>query len=214
MTLLVAVKSCQSHRGFHQAIRDTWGKHIPVRFFMGGDGEGLADETFLGCADDYHNLSYKTKAICRWSSERRYDYTFLCDTDTFVVPSRLLACGYEQYDYVGKINSEIGRTFPYTTRLREGPIEDFPECYPWASGGIGYFVSEKAARILAETEPITKCIEDLWVSQVLSPRSDMKILDHKSFNNYVSWHFPQGLYKKRYSPETKWMEQMYAEHIR
>src|ERR1700722_15841442 len=116
MSLLVAVKSCNQHRdlGHHNVIRETWGKSLDVKFFLGGGmGKNEPDELRLDCPDDYHSLPLKTREICKWAMGKKVDHLFICDTDSYVIPSKLLTCGYEQYDYAGKIDREFGVPFAY-----------------------------------------------------------------------------------------------------
>ena len=136
---LIAVKSCwrESGNGFNRAVRDTWGKDVKgadVGFFLGRFGlAGREAEIVLDCPDDYNGLPYKTKAICKWVWNHDYTHLFACDTDTFVMPERLLNSGFENYDYVGHFNGPRGI-----------PNVVYGKCYSWASGGSGYWLSRKA----------------------------------------------------------------------
>src|SRR5277367_5778409 len=109
MRLLVAIKSCQRDKvsGCHQAIRDTWGKDFPadvdVRFFVGGSEISLlADEVLVPVIDDLVNLPLKVREIAKYAIDKNYDFAYICDVDTFVIPKRLLASGFENYDYLGR----------------------------------------------------------------------------------------------------------------
>lgn len=217
MRLLIAIKSCQEHRlaGHHGSILNTWGKDVPsdvdLRFFIGDAGrfEPKSDQTVcLGCPDEYAGLPRKTKAILGWSLWNGYDYTFLCDTDTFVIPNHLLRCGFESWDYSGRFgpSPQIGTTFEY--RDEHQTIE---KCHPWASGGIGYFLSRKAAELVARSWP-TQWAEDLHVGQVLGPHiqaGEITAADIPDFECNISWHFPQRKYRCKYDPRLRWMETMY-----
>jgi hypothetical protein len=219
--LMVCVKSCQAHleRGDHDVIRSTWGKDakaagIDVRFFVGSDFKKYQnDEIHLKCPDDYNGLSYKTREICKWASGKVLDYIFLCDTDTFLIPSKMLQCGFKGYDYAGKISRPIGKTFHYEDVDREGSREVHDHCYPWASGGYGYFLSRKAFSEMAYEHPSARA-EDLWTGQVigaLAAVGEMTILDTPP--NVYSWHFPVAEHGgNNYDPKFGWMQKMYAEH--
>jgi hypothetical protein len=224
MTLAIAVKSCYRDQkdGFHQVIRETWGKRLPgtVQFFVGVYGWPARnamgyDEVGLACPDDYDSLPFKTKAICNWFVHyTTCSHIFLCDTDTFIIPSKLLTCGYENYDLLGYIQRPFTDVFRYTAVGREGRTEIQEYCRPWPSGGLGYFLSRRAAQLVADSKP-TSWAEDLWIGQLLSPRiaaGEMTGLDHKNFAGVISWHFPQARYGKRYDPSTNWMQEMYKEH--
>ena len=222
MRLLIAVKSCRQdlERGCHQAIRDTWGKDAvalgaDVVFFTGDWVPACPvkqDEAILNCKDDYDSLPFKTREICRYAVARSYDYVFLCDTDTFVIPERLLKSGFELYDYYGVIRLEVGKTFAYDAVDRQGKHWPLDKCYPWASGGIGYFLSKRATYIISHIEPDIWA-EDLWVGQVMGEqqaRGQLAIADARNFNLFVSWHFPQMLYGESYDPEIGWMQDLYS----
>ena len=119
-------------------------------------------------SDDYHALPHKTPAIAQTALGDGYDTIFLCDTDTFLVPRLLLKTGFERYDYFGATRKELGVTFRYTAPDRNRRQWFLPKCYPWASGGIGYFLSRKAMDIVAHRDPDIWA-EDLWVGQVMGP---------------------------------------------
>ena len=169
-----SVKSCQRDRrdGLHQRIRDTWGKALPdgvtLKFFMGDSWCTLEsrdpDEVSLVCPDDYHNLPYKTREICRHSDS---DYIFLCDTDTYVDTKRMLESDFEKFDYYGYFANFTEETFPYAAIDRNGHAELRDKCNRWASGGFGYFLSREAAHAVAIEEP-SSWAEDLWVGQVMA----------------------------------------------
>ena len=213
MTLQIAVKSCVQHRdaGFHQAIRDTWGASLDVKFFLGGPS-AASDEISLDCPDDYHSLPLKTKAICQWAVGQDVEHVFLCDTDTFLLPNKLLSCGFENYDYVGKIDRPLGSRRRYIAVDRDGLMLEYPFAFPWASGGFGYFLSRKAFTIIANSAPYGWA-EDLWVGQVLGPRyetGEIKML-HVGAEEY-SWHFPSHVFKSGYDLKFGWMYKMFEEH--
>ena len=176
MKLLICVKSCQADqdRGLHDAIRATWGKDakalgIDVRFFVGASfTTHQSDEIHLKCDDDYNSLPFKTREICRWANGKTFSHVFLCDTDTAVSPRKLLASGFEKFDYAGKIDRTLGVTFRYESVSRDGLRETLTRCYPWASGGYGYSLSRQAFTTVTQEYPTTWA-EDLWVGQVLGP---------------------------------------------
>lgn len=213
MNILIAIKSCYQarHSGSHVEIRDTWSRNFEgnladIRFFEGDVGQqigiGIAsmdfDEIFLyGCPDDYLSLPFKTQRILRWAEDKNYDYIFLCDNDTFVKPE-LLKSGFEKYDYIGCFNGLetfnctdingnhylLPKTFEYTDEYGNY----FPLTYSWASGGWGYFLSKKAARLVASNTP-TGWAEDFWVGQVLGPLVHRRNITCKNIpKNTVTFH--------------------------
>jgi hypothetical protein len=224
MKLLIAVKSCQRDLklGFHNVIRGTWGKDakalgIDVRFFVGAEATPYqSDEVHVKVADEYNALPYKTREICRWANGKMLDYVFLCDTDTFIRLDTMLAW-YEKiklnkYDYAGKISQPANKPFRYEHTGREGQKEYHERCYPWASGGFGYFLSRKAVQEVAFEHPMSQC-EDLWVGQVigkLAAQGEMSILSTPA--NEYSWHHPNHGELYSLEPLKTWQEQMYREH--
>lgn len=220
--LLVAVKSCLADldRGCHDVIRSTWGEDLKgkalLRFFVGKETDGKSsrvfksDEIVLDVADDYHSLPFKTRGICQWATNKLLSGVFLCDNDTYVNVNRLLACGYQGYDYAGKISQPLGQTFPYEAVDRNGKKEIIDRCHPWASGGFGYFLSNDAVMEISEAYP-TSWAEDLWVGQMLGPfivKGQFTGLDLPA--NSYSWHFPSGQYGHGYNPADGWMELMHG----
>lgn len=236
MTLLVAVKSCLKDidRGCHDVIRNTWGRHIPVKFFIGHSWEQLYrndtdylpedykhngirylanDEYIMECNDGYDDLPYKTRCILEFFLEGYWSHIFLCDIDTFIVPERLVKTKYELFDYAGRFGSvfPIGTTFNH----RDDRNNTIPNCHPWASGGVGYFLSRRAAEIVLAA-PVVSWAEDLNVGQALGPHiqaGDIKAIDLPDFEGQVAWHFSRRLYENQmYDPKFEWMEKMYNEN--
>lgn len=223
MKLLIAVKSCQDDKraGFHEPIRNTWlpeakALGIDVRFMMGintGDTQQpipLRDEMYLNAGDRYSDLPEKTQQICLWMYGKVYDFVYLCDTDTCLKPTKLLASGFQKYDYTGKIDKPLNVPFYYQAVDRGGNIEAHPQCYPWASGGFGYTLSRRAALTVATHNPVSWA-EDLGVGQMLAPDIATESITalHVPAGTY-SAHYSSETNGSRYSPETKWMETMYA----
>ncbi len=170
--ILIAIISCKRDidNGFNDAIRDTWIRHIPEGVdykFIIGQNDGLVlkdDEVMLPCPDDYNNLPYKTKALLEWALVNDYDFVYKCDTDTYLMPDRLINSGFHNFDYVGHFNGPIGQTNTIYGCL-----------YSWTSGGSGYCLSKKAMQIVVsyDASHMSMCpvlqipCEDLWVGQLL-----------------------------------------------
>jgi hypothetical protein len=163
--LLIAITSCDKHRAWQFAQRQTWIRDIPqkvsYRFFLGNPAAGNAenDEVFLDVPDDYLGLPLKTRGVSRWALEQGFNLLYKTDVDTLVLPPNLLDSGFEQYDYVGGLNTE------------RPPVT-------FASGGAGYCLSEKAMKLVATNTPWPEGgPEDVWVACVLKdngilPQSD------------------------------------------
>jgi hypothetical protein len=205
--LLLAVKSCRRDQqtGCHEAIRETYAANLPegvdVRFFMGGEGPILmeADEVLLPVPDDYWTLTPKTKAICRYAVMNEYDFTYTCDTDTYLIPSRMLESEFAKYDFSGghlchgEHGQELGKPYPGWTSPQGGVADPF---YAYMSGGVGMFLSHKAAEMVATTEYYHHS-EDVWVGQVLGPfiqNGELTGAVLKNFEYYAAWHLNCGYY--------------------
>lgn len=143
-----------------EAQRSTWMKDAPAfstyvdcKFFYGRGGQRTPekDEVFLDCPDDYPNLPHKMQAIYRWALAKGYDHVFKCDDDTYIYLDRLMASGFEQWDYTGYI--------------RESDTEYFPNRY--ISGGPGYWLSRKALEKMTSLDP-DHWAEDLWTGRVMA----------------------------------------------
>ncbi len=96
---------------------------------------------------DYRSLPQRTRAFCQWAISRDdWDYLFKCDDDTYVSISRLVRYPLAA-DYIGA---------EWTPRVR------------YASGGAGYFLSRKAAEVVAERMTQKEGPEDVYVRDVLA----------------------------------------------
>jgi hypothetical protein len=197
MSLMVGIKSCQRDReaGFHSAIRETWGGNLPhaLYFFMGGESGGV-DEIGLDCPDGYWELPYKTKAILQWFLKTEASHIFLCDCDTFVLPSTF-GLGYEAVDYAGKISYwPVGAQMGATFRYNDGRGNVIDPCHAWASGGYGYFLSRKAAEAVIPVTPLSWA-EDLFVGQVMGPLLKSGDIQAKDLDlrNKHTWHFNKAV---------------------
>ena len=154
MKILIVIKCCHKYQVRAQACRDTWLADLPpgtdYKFFYGrGPGEPKPDEVFLDVDDHYFALPAKSQAICKWGAERDYDYIFFCDDDTYVVVDRLLVAVPVGKDYVG--------------RLR-GPSGNWPAPY---CSGFAYWLSKRAASIVAETTLYLDPVDDRMIGNML-----------------------------------------------
>lgn len=213
--LLIAVKSCHVHaqQGYNEIIRQTWGKHCSPVFFMGTSYTdsipSRIDEVILNVTDNYESLPHKTREILKYFLLGDWTHIFLCDTDTYIRPEALMKTGFEKYDVSGRFGNSpaIGTTFEHTD-ARGNFIKN---CHPWPSGGVGYFLSRKAAHIVTMTEPMSWA-EDFYVGQATGPliqSGELKAVDLPDFEGAAAWHFPRRMYNgKVYNPSFKWHEKM------
>jgi hypothetical protein len=152
--VLVALSSCQSYEndGRNQSVRDTWLKDLPegwdYRFFHGRSALPKDDVIVVNCDDGMNDLTHKTQGKLRWAVEHGYDFVFCCFPDTYACVERLVACGFENHDYVG------------TFYCHPGGI-------PYCQGGAGYFLSRRAAEIVAAANLPHYIAEDCIVGDTL-----------------------------------------------
>ncbi len=225
MKILIAILSCarDAGNGFNQVVRDTWGGHVSsadLRFFMGHNAVARhGDEVLLDAGDEYLELPYKSRELQRWVVSQGYDYTYKCDTDTYVRPQVLLGSGFQEWDYVGVFNGPLGvpnKVDGGWMKRRSGREGKF---FAWPSGGSGYWVSAKASRIIAATEEIDDYAEDRWVGQILGPyiaRGEIRArhdgrygwgFNPGNFRTEISSHFGRSIPGHEYS--VSWMRSHY-----
>jgi hypothetical protein len=207
MRLLIAVKSCQKDKqaGYHQAIRETWGKTLPkgvdLLFFVGGTTPPPnleKDERYLPVSDGYWESWPKAHAILRYAIQKSYDFSLLCDTDTYIVLPELMRSGFESYDYCGAWINPPGAVFgkvypPFYTGYYHFLVSP---SYAWASGGHGYILSKTAAKIAAAALPLCGEGEDFFVGCTLGPFIMSGEIKAKIIPNLlnVTFHLACGFY--------------------
>jgi hypothetical protein len=161
---VILIGSCARDRenGFNRAARETWlrtwSELVPYKFVLGrGCQEPLPDEIVLDVDDGYLGTPYKFRESHRWATEQGYDFTFHCDSDTYVIVPRLLSSGFQEHECIGYMISN-------------------PEMYP--QGGAGYWLGPRgnAAVILDSPQPEEKW-GDLWLGNALR-RSGVHDLTH------------------------------------
>lgn len=169
MKILIALLGSHTQPEHMAAQRETWLQDLDdkadYKYCLGLPGGSEPDVLYLYQADGplwerrgdgvSHRtwvLNRKVEALCRYAVERDYDYVFKCDDDTYVNVDRLLASGFEQHDYSGS-----------TDRHKAEGIGE----YRWCQGGAGYWLSNKAAAIVAESGLTTIRAEDFAVGGLL-----------------------------------------------
>lgn len=120
-----------------------------LKFFLGRGTADHQDEVILDVGDDYQSLPQKMQAMCQWARAHHYDFIFKSDDDSYVVPARLMASGFQQHDYTGRVR---------------GPSGPFPAPY---CSGFGYWLSAKAAAVIADCKLNGDQAEDRMVANTL-----------------------------------------------
>jgi hypothetical protein len=184
MKPLIGVMSCirDKHLGCHDVIRRTWVAHmvpgIEYRIFVGQGEVSLApDEVQLDIPDDYYHLPEKSQAMCRWTLENSHDFLFKADRDTFLSPKRLLASGFERFDYSGHFPMHPQEGYLPADGHDLSEYCDPRGVYPYCSGGCGYWRSTKAMEMVVAAPLDWKRLdnkgnpaEDLWMPNILLPQ--------------------------------------------
>jgi hypothetical protein len=155
---LVQVISHHGGREWRRAIRETWWRPdlIDSRFIVGGHAAGLEpDVTVVDTPDDYAGISLKVREALRVAVDQGYSHVFTCFTDTYVSVPRLLASGYQHWDYSGFVPEAAD--WQQTSLIQDGKGR-----YAYASGGCGYWTSHEASRILIHHTP-RSTYDDVWV---------------------------------------------------
>jgi len=140
---LIGFLGCHRDEPDAQQQRDTWlvGSPVDHRYFIGRPGlDERPDVVWVDVDDGYTHLPFKTQAMCRWALSNGYTHLFKTDTDVYLRPERLLACGFEAWDYSG---------------FFRGRAEDEPNDVVtgnYCSGGSGYWLSSKAMEIVAAAQ--------------------------------------------------------------
>lgn len=232
MKVIFAVISYQgdAQNGNHDLIRETWGKDVigaDLKFFIGRRGahfvpqpdEVLVDfqrtrsckhewwESYKDCCQDFWQV--QVRSMLGWALLYEYDFIYLCSTDTFVVPRKLLAMGFEKYDYSGYFTPEelalgVQSTWDIYAEKR----------YAWADIGNGLFLSKKAAALVL-AEPINYQWVDQHIAQALGPYVKSGFITAArllAFRNNIAWHFRDQEGTGYQTHGTGWMKKMYQEH--
>lgn len=163
--VIVGALSGDDHQERRRRCLETW---IPDLEFRGVRtvflrGENCSPDQYsvrLPVYDHRDTLSLKTQAFCRWALDRRdWDYLFKCDDDTLIHPLRFAAfLPSLSGDYVG------GRWRPKS---------------PYASGGAGYFLSRRAAEVIARADLPAAYGEDRLIGETLAAAGILLTADQR-----------------------------------
>ena len=184
--LAVLVVSCKKNRHKQQAIRDTWAKdarlaNIDVYFIEGHPEQSEAllveDRLILPAPDTYEYLSHKIwHGVCAALQIVDADHYLKLDDDCILNVQKLLEFAYEKFDYIGSdINLGSRTAFDWHSaavfnKQLAGLIFEIDPEQTWYDGQGGYFLSRKAANLIAST-PLPKyqhMLEDYATGKVMS----------------------------------------------
>ena len=175
-----------------------------LRFFPGrGNISLVADEIQVNAPDDYLGLPRKTCAILRYAEAARFDFIFLCDTDTFVRPELLLASGFGIVISLA-ISGTAFRANEKVMGSMLGPLV------------AGYWLSMQAVSYIAHNQLFEDWAEDRMVGQLLGPHIAMGKLTAVNNRLYgasverddlITAHYESRILKRQYDPA--WMRALY-----
>jgi hypothetical protein len=173
--IVIGIFTCEEYADRRQACEETWIADFSddsdvLIVFLRGD-ESLdepyrrdANTLWCRCGDDYLSLIFKTRAFTRWATENiEFDYLFRCDDDTYVYRDRFVSHDQGGDDYIG---TPVRREF--------------------ASGGAGYFLSPRAAELIAEGDFEAKT-EDRQVGELLVANGIDLTVDRKFRGWTANW---------------------------
>lgn len=184
--LAILVVSCRKNRHKQQAIRDSWGRdaalaNIDLCFIEGHPEQAEAllveDRLIVPAPDTYEYLSHKIwHGVSAGLRLLDADHYLKIDDDCVVNIQKLLEFPYEKFDYMGSdVNLGSRTAFDWHgpavfNKQLAGLIFEIDPDQTWYDGQGGYFLSRKAARLLAET-PLAKyqhMLEDYATGRVMS----------------------------------------------
>jgi len=161
MRILLGAFSGQAMGDRRRLCAETWfpkpTTDVMAMMLLGGENKNGIEERdgvtclSLPCPDDYHSLTQRTRCFCEWALRfGDWDYLFKCDDDTYVAIDRLIQFDTGGRDYIGA-----------------NPWKHDSRVIPYASGGAGYFLSRRAAEIVARNLRHSGGAEDKLVGRIL-----------------------------------------------
>lgn len=175
---VILVNCCKKNRdlGCLNAIRESWASRaeVPFMFFLGQGCDpfyGAFDETILDVKDDYHGQSWKNREAIRWGLKQGFTNFFVCCDDTYI-DTHKLQLNVPEGDYVGNCKGTP----------KPGAVDGVP--YDYCHGGPGYWISERAARLIVAAEintdkNINHRLCDQWIGEVLYKNGILPVHDSR-----------------------------------
>lgn len=165
---MIVTASCKRDRenGCQDAVAMTWrhdlGQQALHRFVLGeGNEVPTLAEWVLYIPDGYAHTAAKLRATCRRVLTLGMQYLFYSDVDTYVCVPRLLKAVPHDADYVGFMCSE-----------------------GHAAGGNGFWLSNKAMRVLANSHCESGVYHDLWAGVMLR-QAGIKLVHDERYASFT-----------------------------
>ncbi|XP_034826657.1 beta-1,3-galactosyltransferase 5-like [Maniola hyperantus] len=209
--LLVLVTSSPKRFVQRQAIRDTWGKHVPAYFVLGLDGvavEDLTADNYLEAKeysdmiifqfqDHYQNLTLKTALMMQWTAARCPSHLdelmlFKTDDDVLVNPwlLRRVVRQNSGKDLVGyrKMNSYLHRD-AYNKWFVPRWLHR-PDLVPQYLSGTGYLIRGSRLEEILQAAfeiPIIN-LEDVYFTYIVSKfKLNLTLTHDRRLSPYKPW---------------------------
>jgi hypothetical protein len=173
-TLIAIVNARHRQATWANVIRETWLPHTVGKcdaFFFVGRGEPgdlnelPADTVVLDCDDSYMGLPDKIRAIMKWAYDHDYEFVLKCDDDVILDVDRMLASGYDQFEYTGKANRPITAETPFVVPM-----------------GFNYWVCRRGMAVLIDAPlPENSNDDEKWVAANLYNRLGIKLHDDQRY---------------------------------
>lgn len=167
MNVIVLIKSCHKYAARRVACRETWLSRLDwadYKFIVGQQDAGglkscqlITDDTVaFDTSDAFPNIAPKICHAFLYALSRDFDFAFVVDDDTYVIPERLKESEYWRHDYAGYVR--IG-----DQRFNNGK--------PYIQGA-GYWVSARAMECAFRSDILRRngIIDDGAVGQALYGR--------------------------------------------
>ena len=125
----LCIKSCHKHAARRQIQLDTCLKYVDTDFFFvignptpGNGGPVIMDSLACDVSDAFTDIAPKVLAAVTYSLEQNVTNLIVIDDDTYLCWPRLLASGFQKFDYLGFVRTHAD--FPYM----QGSCYTLSEC--------------------------------------------------------------------------------------
>lgn len=136
---------------------------------------------FLPCPDAYEFLPQRTRWFCHWAVDQGYERIWKLDDDNRVDVKRLLDYDVGNSDYIGNAMHNNARP-PQRYRGWTASPEQIALGTDLYASGPGYYLSQRAARVIAERMTTHSGPEDLLVGKTLEMAGIQLIIERERFH--------------------------------
>lgn len=179
--LVVCIYTCAKNIKKQQAIRATWLKElikrkIPYYFVIGKPSSKThleGDILYVDAPDSYEHLPRKTYKLIQYIHGCTfYSHLMKVDDDCYVNIDNVLDCGFEQYNYMGGITTQLDKHW-HLGKTNDSTIGEYQGEFKgnWANGACGYFLNRYAMGQFLESaneqEVASELYEDKLVGDLL-----------------------------------------------